>query len=367
MARKLKSDRVLFFTTIGLVAASVVMVYSASNVVALDQYGRPSWFLVKQCVFACLGLAAMALAMHVNYRVYKLPAVLKTLLVATVLALVGVLFLGPKINNTHRWYVVAGVSLQPSELAKLATAIFAAFMLERRMDRIDSVRQTLLPIGIPLIIVITLIMSQPDFGNALAVLAIAGVVMFAAGLSYRYLAGIGLCTIPMVTALVLYEPYRLRRWTAFWNPELDPRGDGFQVMQSLIAVGTGGVTGRGLSEGVQKLWYLPYAHTDFIYAVIAEELGLIGATVVLLCFCVITWRGLRIVSHAPDAFASLLALGLTVMIALQAFVNISVVLGLVPTKGIPLPFVSAGGSSLVASLFGMGMLLNISQHASAEG
>jgi len=181
-------------------------------------------------------------------------------------------------------------------------------------------------------------------------------------LNYRYLIATAIAAVPLVYLLIASSPYRLRRLLAFMNPEADPLGDGFQVMQSLIAVGTGGVFGRGLMGGVQKLFFLPEPHTDFIYAVIGEELGLLGATTVLLCFGIIAWRGVRIALRTPDAFGSFVALGVTAMIAVQALVNISVVLGLLPTKGIPLPLVSSGGSSLLISLLGIGVLLNISQH-----
>ena len=195
---------------------------------------------------------------------------------------------------------------------------------------------------------------------------IVAVMVFAAGLHYRYFIGTVVAMAPVIYLVLVSEPYRLQRLLAFLHPEADPLGDGFQIIQSRIAVGTGGVLGRGLMEGVQKLFYLPEPHTDFIYAVIAEELGLIGASAVLLCFVVITWRGLRVSVRAEDSFGSFVALGLTTMIGVQAFVNISMVLSLLPTKGIPLPLVSNGGSSLLISLLAMGMLLNISQHESAE-
>jgi cell division protein FtsW len=207
-----------------------------------------------------------------------------------------------------------------------------------------------------------LILLEPDLGTAISLLMAVAAMIFAAGLNYRYMVGTVLATAPVLYFLIASSPYRLRRLLAFMNPEADPLGDGFQVMQSLIAVGTGGVFGRGLMGGVQKLFFLPEPHTDFIYAVIGEELGLLGATTVLICFCVIAWRGVRIALRAQDAFGSLLALGLTAMIAVQALVNISVVLGLLPTKGIPLPLVSSGGSSLMISLLAMGVLLNVSQH-----
>ena len=365
MARKLKFDRLLFLTTLVLVAVSVVMVYSASN---LQEAGEsvPSYaFLVKQAVFAAIGLVAMFIGMRIDYERYRDPRVILPLVGVTLLALVAVLIVGPEINGTHRWFAVAGVGIQPSELAKFAIILFTAAVLERRMDQIDKAQYALGPIAVVLAPMVGLILLQPDFGSAMALLAIVAVMVFAAGLAWRHIVYAALSVVPFVIGFAVIAPYRVRRLTAFLDPWDDRLKDGYQVVQSLIAVGSGGLTGRGLSYSVQKLGYLPYPHTDFIYAVVAEELGLIGASVLLACFCVITWRGLRTASRAPDAFGSFLALGLTAMIAVQALFNISVVLGLLPVKGIPLPFVSAGGSSLIVSLAGMGVLLNISQRASA--
>ena len=365
MARKLKSDKLLFLATLLLVCSSVLMVYSASAVLAMDRYQQPYLFLFKQVTWALLGVCLLLTAMQVDYRNLKQPAVIWTVLGVSAAALVAVLF-GPSINGTRRWFGVSGIGVQPSELAKVAVIIFAAAILERRMSRIDEVSYSLLPVVVVTGGVSGLILLEPDFGTALTVLLIVGAMVFAAGLSYRYLFGLAVALIPLLYFVLASADYRRRRLLAFLDPWDDPLGDGFQIIQSLIAVGTGGIFGQGLMAGVQKLFYLPEPHTDFIYAVIAEETGLVGATTILLCFCVITWRGLRVAALAPDRFGSLLALGLTTMVVLQAFVNISVVLGLMPTKGIPLPFVSNGGSSLLVSLLSMGVLLNISQHASAE-
>jgi len=365
MARKLKSDRVLFLATIGLVCLSIVMVWSASAVVAMERYHQPYRFLVKQIIWASIGFAVLWGAMGVDYRRYREPKFIWGCLGLVALCLVAVLF-SPPVNNARRWFSIGGLGIQPSELAKLAAIFFIASMLERRMHRINEVGYSLLPIGLVVGVLIGLILLEPDFGTSMSLAFIAGVMVFAAGLSYMYVAAAGLTLLPLAMFIMLGAEYRRRRLFAFLNPWEDRLGDGFQLIQSLIAVGTGGVTGKGLMQGVQKLFYLPEPHSDFIYAVISEELGLIGATVVLACFCVITWRGLRIASRAPDTFGAFLALGLTTMIAMQALVNISVVLGLMPTKGIPLPFVSAGGSSLLINLLGMGVLLNVSRHASAD-
>ena len=365
MARTLKSDKLLFLATLLLVCASVVMVYSASAVLAMDRYQQPPYyFLFKQVTWAVLGISLLSLAMRVDYRSLKQPVVIWTALGVSVAAL-ALVFFGPVINGTRRWFAVGGIGVQPSELAKVSVIIFTAATLERRMDRIGEVR-ALAPIALVTSLVCGLIVLEPDFGTAFAVLLIVGVMVFAAGLPYRYLAGLTLVMAPLLFVVLASADYRRRRLFAFLDPWADPQGDGFQIIQSQIAVGTGGLFGQGLMAGVQKLFYLPAPHTDFIYAVIAEETGLLGATAVLLCFGVIIWRGLRITMAAPDQFGAFLALGFTMMVALQAFVNISVVLGLMPTKGIPLPFVSSGGSSLLISLLGMGILLNVSQHATAD-
>jgi cell division protein FtsW len=363
MARKLKSDKWLFTATLVLVCASLVMVYSASAVIAMDRFQKPTYFLFKQATFALVGLVLMPVLMKLDYRRYREPAVIWTAMILIGIALVGVLF-GPRINGARRWFGIAGVGVQPSEFAKIVVIIFVAAILERRMDRIDDLRYSLFPIAIAMGAVVGLIMLQPDLGTALSIIVIIGAMIFAAGISYRYIFGLLLVSLPAASVVLMSASYRRRRMMVFLNPWQDPLGDGFQVIQSLIAVGTGGVFGRGLMAGVQKLFYLPYPETDFIYAVIGEELGLLGATVILACFCVIAWRGLRTAMRAPDRFGAFLALGLTTMVSAQAFFNISVVLGLLPTKGIPLPFVSFGGSSLLVSTIGMGILLNVSQHAS---
>lgn len=366
MSRKLKSDKLLFLATLSLVCASIVMVYSASAVLAMDRYSSPYLFLFKQTAWAVLGVFLLHVMMRIDYRNYKQPVVIWTALLVVTLALIAVLFSSP-INGARRWFAFGGIGVQPSELAKLAAVLFTAALLERRMDRIDDLSYSLVPIALMLTVFVGLILLEPDMGTAVSLVLIAAVMVFTAGINYGYLFALGLAILPVAYVLLMSADYRKRRLLSFLNPWGDPLGDGFQIIQSLIAVGTGGVFGRGLMGGVQKLFYLPEPHTDFIYSVIAEELGLIGATATLLCFCVITWRGLRVAVRAPDRFGAFLAVGLTTMVAMQAFVNISVVLGLMPTKGIPLPFVSAGGSSLLINLLGVGILLNLSQHASADG
>ena len=366
MARKLKSDKWLFTATLVLVCASLVMVYSASAAIGMEQYHQqPAYFLVKQAMFALIGLVLMPVLMRIDYRQYRQPVVIWTAVALLVIALVAVLF-GPRINGARRWFGLFGVGVQPSEFSKLVVIVFVAALLERRMDRIDDLKYSLLPIAIGLGGIVGLIMLEPDLGTALSIILIVGAMIFAAGINYRYILGLLLVSLPAAYIVLMSADYRRRRMMVFLNPWDDPLGDGFQVIQSIISVGTGGIFGRGLMAGVQKLFYLPYPHTDFIYSVIGEELGLLGSTLVLACFCVIAWRGLRTAMRAPDRFGAFLALGVTAMLTIQAFFNMSVTLGLLPTKGIPLPFVSFGGSSLLVSMIAMGVLLNVSQHASTS-
>jgi len=365
MARKLQSDKWMFLATLALVCASVVMVYSASALVALERFQQPYLFVTKQVMWAAIGLALLSLVMRVDYRTYRNDKLIWTLLAVVGVLLVAVLFSG-RVNGTRRWFGIGGLGIQPSELAKIAVIFFAALVLERRMHRVNEVGYSLAPIALILGPVLVLILLQPDFGTAVSLMAVVGIMVFAAGLSYQYLIAAGLLMIPLLGLVLIQQPYRIDRIISFLDPWADPLDGGFQIIQSLIAVGTGGVFGKGLMAGVQKLFYLPEPHTDFIYAVIAEETGLVGSLVILACFGVIAWRGMRTARRAPDGFGAFLALGLTMMLVLQAFVNISVVLGLLPTKGIPLPLVSAGGSSLLISLIGVGVLLNISQHVDTE-
>jgi len=365
VARKLKSDRILFVAAILMVCASVVMVYSASAPAALDKYKDPYYFLIRQGLWAVLGVGVLAFTMRIDYRSYRNDALIWAGLIVVALLLGAVLFSRP-VNGARRWLSIAGLGFQPSEFAKIAIVAFTALTLERRMHRINEVSYSLAPLAIVGAVLAGLVLIEPDFGTALSLVMIVGAMVFTAGLSYRYILGAGLAAVPLLGGALMFESYRVARLFTFLDPWADRQGEGFQIIQSFIAVGTGGVFGRGLNESLQKMLFLPEPHTDFIYAVIGEELGLIGTTVTLLCFCVIAWRGLLIASKAEDRFGSLMAIGLTTMIAAQAFINMSVVIGLLPTKGIPLPLLSSGGSSLVVSLLGVGVLLNISQHESVD-
>ena len=362
MAKRVSVDGWLFTVTLLLVFIGLVMVFSASAVMAKDRFGSGYYFLLRQLVWAIGGMVAMVLAMKLDYRRYKHPAVVFSLLGLTTLLLISVLFLD-RSHHTHRWIHFGGFSFQPSEMAKPALILFLAFFLESRTRAMDDWRNTLLPAVIPTLVFLCLIVVQPDLGTAIACAAITGCIFFAAGVDLRYLGyAVGASLLPLYF-LIFHVAYRRDRILAFLNPFSDPQRTGFHIIQSLIAVSTGGITGVGLMEGKQKLFYLPEPHTDFIFAVTAEELGLLGSLIVVALFAVFLWRGIRTALRTNDTFGRFLAVGITSMIVVQAFINISVVLGLMPTKGIPLPFVSYGGSSLFITLACVGVLLNVSKQA----
>jgi cell division protein FtsW len=366
MPRSLQPDRQLFGATLAMCLFGAVMVFSASAVTARDLYGNAYVFLIRQLLYIALGIGGMFWLMNTDYRKLRQPRVIFTGLGVTLILLTAVFFLD-RSHATHRWIRVGPFSLQPSELAKLFVILYLAWFIEiRRSPRgpgINDFVHTLLPaLGI-VFLVVALVLAEPDMGTACMIAFIAAVMLFVAGLSLRYILPVALAALPAIYLLIVRVPYRLQRVQAFFSPGSDPQGRGFQLLQSLIAVGSGGFSGVGLMESHQKLFYLPEAHTDFIFAVICEELGFIGAVAVLSLFALYGWRGFVTAMKAPDEFGRFVGLGVTTMVLGQAMINLSVVLGLMPTKGIPLPFISYGGSSLLGMLLATGVLLNISQHA----
>ena len=362
MAKRVSVDRWLFTVTMLLVFVGLVMVFSASAVMARERFGSPYAFLSKQLIWAAAGLVAMVLAMRVDYRRYKHPALVFSLMGLTTLLLISVFFLD-RSHNTHRWFRVGAFSFQPSELAKPVLILFLAYFLEARTKLMDDWRNTLVPAAVPVVVLLGLIVLQPDLGTAIACAGIAACILYVAGMRLRYFAyAFGASLLPLYF-LIFHVSWRRDRILAFLNPYADRQKTGFHIIQSLIAVGTGGVTGTGLMEGKQKLFYLPEPHTDFIFAVTAEELGLVGALFVVTLFAIFLWRGMRASWRTEDVFGRYLAVGITSMVVLQPFINISVVLGMMPTKGIPLPLVSYGGSSLFVTLACVGVLLNITKQA----
>ncbi len=363
MGRQLEFDRILFAAVVVLVLFGALMVYSASAVMASERFGSSYYFLLRQTAWAVMGLALMVALMNLPYRRLAKPLVVFPALALQLILLIAVFFQAPT-HNAHRWLHLGLLRFQPSELSKIVLVIFLAYFLDQRRGAVNDGRHTLLPIVMVAGASVVLVMWEPDLGTALAIALIVAAVLFAAGMRLAYFAYASLAVLPFLYAVIFHVGYRYKRVLAFLDPYSDPLGKGFQIIQSTIAVGTGGIDGVGLMEGKQKLFYLPEPHTDFIFAVIGEELGFLGTTVVLGLFGVILWRGLKAAAGCSNGFGRLLAIGLTVMIVGQALVNVSVVLGLLPTKGIPLPMVSYGGSSLLMNLLAVGILLNISQHAS---
>lgn len=369
MARRVETDRWLFVVTLALCLLGAVMIFSASAVTAQQQYGHSYVFVLRQVVWLIAGLAGMFGLMKLDYHRLREPAVVYTALCVVAVLLVGTFFLD-KSHATHRWIKIGPVNLQPSEMAKLVVILHLAWFLDlkrRGATRMEfnsrDLLQTILPAAGPILVCVGLIVLQPDLGTSVDIVLIMTAILFVAGLSWKWLAVGMAAAMPVLFVLIAFVSYRQARILAFLHPDSDPQGAGFQLMQSLIAVGSGGFSGVGLMEGKQKLFYLPEAHTDFIYAVICEELGFLGAVFVIALFTVYGWRGMRAAFNAPDRFGSMLALGVTAMVIFQCLINFAVVLGMMPTKGIPLPFVSYGGSSLLVMLLATGVLLNIAQQA----
>lgn len=362
MSQKLQIDKWLFSATIGLALFGVVMVYSASAVIALQENHSQFHYVIKQGVWTMLGFAAMFVAMRFDYQRLNRGWIVYCFLLLTVVMLLAV-FAFPPVNGARRWIKLSGFSAQPSEVAKLSLAMFLAYFLARRAGAETSFWKTFLPCLLVLGLVAGLVVKEPDLGTALMLAIICLTMCFAAGVRPRHMIYAAVPALLFVGKMVIFTPFRWRRITSFVNPWADPQDTGYQVVQSLIAVGSGGQNGLGFAQGRQKLLFLPFAHSDFIFAVIGEELGLIGALVIVFVFAIFLWRGMRAALRAPDRFGMLLGIGIVVGIVAQALLNMSVVLALLPTKGIPLPFISYGGSSLVPTLTGVGILLNISQYA----
>jgi len=369
LLRRGETDRWLFGATVALCLFGAVMIFSASAVTAEQIYHHSYIFLLRQVFGLVLGLAGMFALMRTDYHRLREPAVVYTALCLVVLLLVGVFFLD-KSHATHRWIHFGPLNVQPSEIAKLAVILYLAWFLDLKRRGASSLEltkqdflQNILPAVGPVLLCVVLVLMEPDLGTSVDIVLFAAAILFVAGLSWKWLAVGAAAALPALYLLITHVSYRQARLMAFLNPDSDPQGAGFQLVQSLIAVGSGGFTGVGLMESKQKLFYLPEAHTDFIYAVICEELGFLGALCILTLFAVYGWRGMRAAFSAPDGFGRLLALGITAMVMCQALVNFAVVLGMVPTKGIPLPFISYGGSSLLVMLLATGVLLNVAQQA----
>lgn len=364
MSRKLSYDSYLFGAAMLIIVIGLVMIYSASAMITTQKVGAesPYYFLTRQCVWLLAGGAVMLTLMHIDPSRLRDRRVLAALMVGVLAALVIAMF-QPAINGRHRWIVLPLFQVQPSEFAKPVLILFLAAFLAQREDRINEVTATLLPLGAVLALFGGLIVLE-DFGTATTIILVAVGMIFAAGIAWNRMAIFAMMLVPAAAMLVFNTAYRRDRLFTFLNPDADPLGKGFQAMQSLIAVGTGGLRGLGIGNGRQKLFFLPEPHTDFIFSIIGEELGFVGAFGLLAIFAFLVWRGFRLTRHAHGRFEFYAALGFTLLIAIQVLINVSVALCLLPTKGLPLPLVSYGGSSLMTSLIAIGILLNLSQQSS---
>lgn len=361
-ARPGSPDYLIFYAVLVLLGLGVVMVYSASAVSANVNFNDSYYFLKRQLIWAGLGLVAMVFTMNIDYHLWQKWA--KPIMLVTIVLLVLVLIpgMGKVVNGARRWLGAGSLYLQPSEIAKLGMVLFMTYRLTKYQEKMKSFVQGLLPQLLILLLVFGLILKEPDLGTALSIAGTVFVLFFVAGAKLKHLGSLGAVGIMGITAAVLLEPYRLKRLIAFSDPWADPLDTGYHIIQSLYAIGSGGLFGVGLGRSREKFLYLPEPHTDFIFSILGEELGLIGTVLILVLFFLFAWRGLKTAMSAPDIYGSLLATGITTMILLQALMNIAVVTASMPVTGIPLPFLSFGGSSLIFTMAGVGILLNISRH-----
>ena len=355
-------DVSLFIAVVALLSLGIVMIYSASAIVALDRFGDSAFFLKRQLLWTLLGLGAMSVALTIHYERLRRATPVLLLLVAVSLVAVLVPGVGRMAGGARRWITLGPLNFQPAEAAKLVLVLYLANYLTNRgvaVRRIATVWLPLLVTGG----LFGLLVLQPDMGSAMMLGGLAAVMLFLGGASLWHLAGLGLAALPPLALVTVWEAYRVRRLLAFLDPWRDPRGSGFHIIQSLLALGSGGLLGLGLGASRQKFFYLPERHTDFIFAILGEELGLMGTGAVILLFAFVAVRGFRIARAAPDRYGTLLAGGITASIVGQAMLNIGVASGLLPITGVPLPFLSFGGSSLLTTCLGVGILLNISQYS----
>lgn len=361
--KRLREDRLILICTLVLMAFGLVMVYSASSVMAMNmkQYADPEYFLKRQAVWAFAGLIGMVVMWRTDYRVlrrftFPLIAICFVLLVLTLVPGIGA-----ELNGARRWVRLGGLSFQPSEMTKLAMVIFMASSLSRRSDRLHDFGSGVVPYIVSTGVMLLLIALEPDLGTAAAIGAVVFAMLFVAGARPAHLLAIVLAAAPVLYLQLFHVGFRKKRLLMFFDPWSDPRGAGFQAIQSFLAFGSGGLTGLGLGEGRQKLLFLPEPHSDFIFSVVGEELGLVGALGLASLFALFTLLGLRLALRCEDGFGRLLAFGITLMIGLQALINMGVATGLFPNKGMPLPFISAGGSSVFIALVAVGILLSVSR------
>lgn len=356
-------DPILLISVLLLVGIGLVAVYSASSILAEARFGDHYFYLKRQVVFCLFGILLMIAAKNINYLIYRKLVYVFLGLSLLLLVLLLIPGLGFKVGGAQRWFRFGFISLQPSEAAKLSLAVFMAYSMSKNVDQMKSFMNGLLPHLLVGSIFVALILLQPDLGTAVIIGVWMLILLFVGGVHLGQLVLLLGLTTPIVFYLISQSAYRLNRWWAFLNPWEDPQGFGFQIIHSFLAFGSGGLFGVGLGNSKQKLFYLPEPHTDFVAAIIAEEAGFIGISILTILFALIVIRGIMIALKAPELFGTYLALAISCMLAVQVIVNMGVVMALLPTKGLTLPFVSYGGSSLVISLLGMGILMNISRRA----
>lgn len=362
MPRRMVHDRWLFLTGGLLVLGGLLMVGSSSSYQAMNYGKSPSAYYLRQGLHLALGFLVLFVAMKFPYRRLQQRSVIAAMFAILLVSLIVVLTM-PEINGSRRWIPIGPGSFQPSELAKLFVVVFMAWVLSRKEDRVNEFRAVPAPCLMVVGTLTWLVLIEPDLGTSVLMVTVAGVMLFVAGLRWRTVGVVGALGVLALAGGIFAQPYRLQRFKAFIDPSGDALGTNYQLNQSLIAIGSGGFGGVGIGQGQQKALYIPHSHTDFIFSVIGEELGLIGTGALLVAFLLIFWRGLRAATRAPDRFGFYLALGMTCLLVIQAMINMCVCLGLLPTKGLALPLISYGGSSMLASMIALGVLLNVSQHS----
>jgi len=364
--KKSSPDFMIFLSVLLLLGIGIIMVFSSSQYTSYYQYKDSFHFLRRQFFNALVGIAAMVFVLKINYQKLKIlakPALIVSFILLIVILIPGV---GIEVNGSIRWLGVGGLQVQPSEIIKVTMVMYLALFLSQRQHLMQSFTKGFLPPLAIMGVACALIMLQPDLGTALALSGTTVVMLWAAGARKTHLTLLVICGVALILAAIVLEPYRMERLMAFLDPWKDPQDTGFQTIQSLLAIGSGGLAGMGLGFGRAKMFYLPERHTDFIFAILAEELGFIGGAVVIMLFLLFVWRGLKVAVSFPEAFGSLLAIGITSMVGIQAIINLGVVTGSLPVTGITLPFISYGGSSLLFSLAGIGLLLNVSRYAGLD-
>ncbi|MBA3035328.1 MAG: putative lipid II flippase FtsW [Desulfobacterium sp.] len=342
-----------------LVIIGIIMVYSASSVLALKKFGTDYYFLKKQAMFALAGVIALVSCRHFNYRYYRVLAY--PLLIFSIILLIAIHIpgIGYSVKGSARWLRFAGLTIQPSEFARLSLIIYLAYSIDKKREQIKNFYVGFLPHVLVLGILTLLILLQPDFGSVVILCSLTWLMLFVGGVRILYLGSSVLLILPVAYFYMISAGYRAKRWLSFWDPWQYSADEGYQIVHSLMAFGTGGIWGTGIGNGYQKLYYLPEPHTDFILSVIGEELGLFGVVIIIILYAFILFRGISIARKTDDPFGALLATGITIAVGMQACINMGVTLGLLPTKGLTLPFLSYGGTSLLINMAAMGILMNI--------